>query len=152
MRVGQQALVGPGMPIQTYTTYVIRTGNEQTTPASCEQVDCDAYRLGWVTTLDVSTEAGQRAMAFLTAGAGGRHYVETTENPAGPLRTFRFEPGQRCFAAGEHRVQLRPSVFARYPGWLGQRIGDARRYDRPDQWVDDFATHQETLADAAQRG
>jgi len=140
------------LPVAAYQTFAITADAPGLTrPATCAEVECDAYLLGWTTTLDTSTEPGQRAVAFLAAGAGGRHYRETTL-PGFPLRTFVFEPGQLCFRAGEHRIAIRPARFARWNGWHGQRVGEIRPYDRPDQWVDDFATHQQRLVDTVREG
>ena len=107
-------------------------------PASCADVDCSAHLHGWRTTVDIGTDLGREQAAYIRAHAGRRH-VEPTED--GRLVAFTFEPGQVCFAAADHRVPLdRPEIFRTS---IGPALGvdDIVHTLRPDQWVDDFATH-----------
>ena len=93
-----------------------------TRKATCAEVDCSAWRLGWTTTVDTSTRLG-RDQARYIRNLSGRRLVEHRE---GQMVVFTFEAGQRCF--GEHRVSLdRPEVY---------RIGRARV--SPDQWIDEL--------------
>ena len=73
-------------------------------------------------------------------------------NPLG-LTEFTFEAGQTCFV--EHRVPLErePLYVVRDGDWRGNPRGTAPRiHTRPDDWVDDFAEHQQRLADRFEQG
>jgi hypothetical protein len=118
--------------------------------ASCAEVDCGHYLNGWASIIDESSDLGQR-QAWYIRNQAGRGYSETRN---GPLTTFTFEAGQACFAADSHQARTRPELYVVQGGdWRGNPRGTRRRiYDRSDQWVSDFADHQQTLADRLAQG
>lgn len=134
----------PAMPVTAYQTYSI----SMPPPLTCRQAGCVAYRRGWTTTVDMSTELGRKQAAYITFRCG-RDY--TTERvPGTDLIVFKFRPGQPCFAI--HRA---PELgrFSRRPGdWRGTPDGRVVVFKRPQDWVDDFGEHQARLADLAQKG
>jgi hypothetical protein len=118
-------------------------------PASCAEVECQHYIHGWMTTVlpgsDDETLIRQSGRAFLP-------HSETM--PDGFVR-YTFPPGQPCFRAATHRAPLErePLFTLRGGDWRGNPRGlAAQTYDRAYQWVDDFATHQQRLADRLNRG
>lgn len=121
-------------------------------PATCAEVDCAAHANGFRVTCDLRTQLGVDQARYIRDKAG-RHFTHTFSDE-GRVITFTFPAGQRCFVA--HRLPLgRPALFVVQNGdhrGPGRRQLERRRYDRPDQWVDDFATHQDQLATAARRG
>lgn len=150
-RVSRFAPVGP---VQAYLTY--GWSMPQPThwvPASCEDIDCDAWRMGWVTSVDLSTELGQRQYHYITHDKT-RSYTET--RTGGTIVDFTFPPGTPCFVNrptgdGHQRPVGKPPVFYRRDGdWRGGQ----NRYihTRPEDWVDDFATHTDRLAAEIQKG
>ncbi|HEV8653261.1 MAG TPA: hypothetical protein VG276_28680 [Actinomycetes bacterium] len=118
-------------------------------PASCAEVDCPHFLSGWRTVLDTASQ-GELVKAVMESG----------RKPSAVLRegstiTFVFEPGTPCFKASQHRVPLErePLYLVRGGDWRGNPRGTPlRRHVRPDDWVDDFATHQQDLADRLERG
>jgi hypothetical protein len=139
--------VAPAMPANAYQTYqAVRPRSTHSRPASCGEVDCKAYLNGWKTVVDVSTSIG-RARASYVRLKSGRHF---TASQNGTLVTFTFPAGQKCFA--EHRVNVdRPTIYLRRGGdWRATTIEPVILDER--DWVDDFANHQATLADAIERG
>ena len=67
--------------------------------ASCEEVDCDHYLLGWSLPLDFSPV---QSPSELKAAQGAHHYIENsgrkyTNRWDGSKCIYQFEPGQRCF-------------------------------------------------------
>lgn len=67
------------------------------------------------------------------------------------LVAFVFPPGQTCFT--QHRVDLlRPENFMKRRGTSAYRVDEPHRFDRGDQWVDDFGTHLDRLATLRERG
>ena len=141
--------IPPQGPVQAYKTYELQAPlSTHWRPATCEEVDCDAYRNGWVTKLDVSTELGARQAEYIRMRSGRTFHDVTPLNSA--LVELMFPAGQRCFR--QHRVPLErePLCIVRGGDWR-QQLGQ-RRVLRADDWVDDFATHQDNLAQQIQKG
>lgn len=166
--------VEPALPASRYQTFQVAAPlATHHRYATCEEVDCPQWRLGWQTLADESTEAGQK-VASTVRHMRTRRWTET-RTPAGAT-VFTFEAGQRCFrcpppeVAGRrlgslphliekyghvwHRKVLdRQELYLRGPG--DHRLYDPRsayRHARPEDWVDEFATHQDRLADRVGRG
>lgn len=140
-RVDRQ-LLAPG----AYQTYSITVPRDTLVRAACEQVGCAAWRHGWESTIDESTELGQRQAAYIRQTSGRTFREQRTD--AG-LTVFRFESGQRCFA--DH--QTRPELYAVRDGdWRGNPTGRTRQHTRAADWVEDFGEHQLRLVDQQQKG
>jgi hypothetical protein len=139
--------ITPALPVQAFTTYQVSTPPAtHARPATCAEVECQAQANGWRTTVDVGTELGRRQANYIRLQSG-RTFTATE---AGTLVTFEFPAGQRCFT--EHRVSLeRPAFYLKRGGdWRGA-TSPARRMSAQD-WVDDFAEHQQGLADHRTKG
>jgi hypothetical protein len=134
-------------PDQMLTYAIQRPAATHWRPASCAEVACPAHLQGWRTRVEGLTPELAHA-----ARTSGRRYVEQQLAPGETWLVF--EPGQACFAAATHRVEV-----GRAPLYV-VRGGDARGnplrhrvvHASPDAWVDDFATNQDRLNTAAQRG
>lgn len=118
-------------------------------PATCAEAECGAHTNGWKTLADETTTQGQWIAAEVRRS--GRRFTVTRE--AG-ITAFVFEPGQTCFAVSKHRVPLeRDPVFLVKGGdFRGNPRGIELVTRKPEDWVDDFATHQDKVAAAVQRG
>jgi len=103
--------------------------------ASCGEVDCQTQAGGWVTRVDEATDLGQRQAHYIRAEAG-RAFTEQRE--AG-LTVFTFPAGQECFTAHQVPLERPPLLVVRGGDWRAT-LGPARRFDRADQWVEDFQT------------
>lgn len=122
-------------------------------PASCEEYECDDFLHGFVMTIDFSSDLGQRQLHYLTkVDKDRRYHMQRT----GPYEVkLIYGPGNPCFKRGEHRVPLdRPPFYLVSEGdWRGNPRGvRPRSYQRPEDWVDDFATHQNRIVDTLKRG
>lgn len=110
--------------------------------ALAQERDCAPHRCGWST--PVAAGSAQEAdLKALCAGADGhqRQWSAVLKEDNGILR-YVFEPGQTCFVANSHRLPLeRLEIFSKRRGDQFVHLGNRRVYDRPDQWVDDFATN-----------
>ena len=150
---GQQiSRVTPRIGPENMKTYkiVAPQGPTHWRKASCEEVECPNQANGWQTLVDESTELGQR-QAWYIRNQAKRKYTE--ERRAGGTTVFTFAADQQCFA--EHTVRTgAPELYlVRGGDWRGDpRGGQARRHTRPADWVDDFATHQQKLADRIEKG
>lgn len=133
-----------------YKTYSIASPiATHTREARCEEVECDAHANGWVSAIDVSTDLGSKQANYIRLHSG-RHISSTQTD--GTVVRFTFPAGQQCFA--EHRVSLeRPALFiVRGGDWRGNPAGIRPVQRKAEDWVDDFATHQQRVADAVKKG
>jgi hypothetical protein len=110
-------------------------------PASCLEVACPMYEHGWETRVPVGSEMAEMARSL----KGQYHFVETRE---GGEAVFTFPPGQACFRASEHRLSVErdPIALVRGGDWRGNPTGFRRVHVRLDDWVDEFAEHQDKIA------
>lgn len=155
--------VTPGLPphmMQTYATAAPPATHWR--PASCEEIACVHWREGWATVVDERTDLGLGQAAYIRSefhdsakpgrpAAGERWYTES-RTPEG-LTAFLFGPGQRCFAASEHRVPLeRPALFlVRRGDWRGN-LGLIRRHRTGAEWVEDLHDTTDRLVELHERG
>jgi hypothetical protein len=137
--------IQPNLPASDYQTYSIFSPSDRLVQAACHEVGCPAFIHGWETPIDERTELGVQQAAYIRTQSG-RTFKES--RTAEGLTVFRFDSGQRCFQ--EH--QTRPEVYTTRPGdWRGT-FGATRQHASAADWVEDFGEHQQTLADAIERG
>lgn len=116
--------------------------------ATCAEVDCSAYRLGWRLRAE-----GLAPQDLYLAKNCGRRFVEV--RAAEGETWLQFEAGQPCFKAQKHQIPLErePLYLVRGGDWRGNPLGmETREHTRPEHWVEEFAEHQQTLAEARQEG
>lgn len=139
--------IEPKMPVQSYKTYgLARPTRTHWRKATCAEVECPPYLHGWATT--VLADSGDENIIR----SSGRKWIRI-EPLEGGFRRYVFGPGQQCFAAARHRVQLeRPGLFVVRDGdWRGNPTG-YRRLLTGQQWVEDFGEHQERIVEQFNRG
>ena len=141
--------IQPLMDAAAYKTYEIRSPlTTHFRPATCAEVNCPHYVNGWRVRIESLTPDLQHA-----ARNSGRKY---TEQQVAPGETWLvFEAGQPCFKAHEHRTRMdrAPLYLVRDGDHRGNPRGTkARLHQRPENWVEDFAEHQQKLADEIQKG
>ena len=140
--------LAPKLNVQQVKSYEIRSPRDtHQRKATCTEAGCQAQANGWVSTIDETTALGQRQAHYIRKQSG-RRYTEA-RTPTG-LTRFKFIPGQTCF--GEHYLSLdRPEFYIVRDGdWRGNPTGRRHMFDRPDQWTDSFASHQESLIRASE--
>lgn len=132
--------IDPAGPAHAYKTYAIASPiSTHYRDGTCEEVGCLAQRHGWQTSVDESTDLGQKQAHYIRK-LSGRSFTET-RNELG-LTVFSFVAGQECF--NTHKVSLeRPEFYAVRAGdWRGDPTGRGPRlHSGPDAWVNDFAEH-----------
>lgn len=149
--------IAPAVPATAYKTYAVAAPlATHFRPASCAEANCRAHSGGWRTAVDESTALGQGQAHYIRAEAGRRYTERPGEdddgNPTG-LTVFEFPPGQRCF--GRHQVPLdKPEIYTVRGGdWRGDPTGrGAYRHVSAGDWLDDFGTHQQHVADTVEGG
>jgi hypothetical protein len=119
-------------------------------PASCEEVNCEPFLYGFVTTIDVSTPLGQKQYDFLIKD---RKRTYSLQRPSMHIFKFIYPPGTICMAYADHKLPKdRPGTFYKRRGdyrLVGQR---PQIFKRPEDWVDEFGNHQLKLAALIQKG
>ncbi len=117
--------------------------------ATCEEAGCDAYRSGWVTTVDLSTELGQAQAHYITHDKTRRW---TVQQAAPTLAKFVFGPGQTCF--GEHKVRLdrAPRFLVKDGDFRGNPTGYSREHKNAEHWIEDQQETLDRVAARRQRG
>jgi hypothetical protein len=145
--------IAPLMGAEHYKTYgMARPLKTHWRPATCEEAGCLPYRKGWVTTVDLTTDLGQRQYHFITHDRERRYSVQRV---TATLLKFTYGPGFPCFRRSEHRLPVeRP---ARFYVAEGDFRGNPRRvpvrvHTRAEDWVEDFSGHQDKLVTALGRG
>jgi hypothetical protein len=141
--------IQPQLPPQFYRTYQLASPlTTHFRKATCAEVGCEHYRIGWQVRIE-----GLRPELLKAAKTSGRSYRE--EHRAEGETYLVFEAGQACFRAGEHRIRTdRPPLYIVRDGdHRGNPRGTkARLHQRPEHWQEDFAGHQQKIADAIQEG
>lgn len=139
--------VEPKLPATAMQTYAILAPvATHWRAASCEEAGCGAFLRGWTTTVDEGTELGQRQAHYIRHDRT-RGYTESRTEVG--LTTFIFAPGTRCFRSVDHRLPVgKPEIYVQREGdWRGNPRGTGpRQFQRPADWVDHFAEHQDRLA------
>lgn len=137
------------LPAMAMKTYKILQPPDTHIVSTCEAVGCEGWKNGWDSIIDESTELGQNQANWIRSGNTGRSYRELPRTDLG-LTVFRFEAHQRCFA--EHRT--RQQIFGVVGGdFRGNPLHlPPRRHARPIDWVEDFALHQQAIADRLEKG
>jgi hypothetical protein len=139
----------PKMAAAAYKTYaVVSPISTHFRPATCAEVACPHYVNGWRVRVEALTPDLLHA-----ARNSGRKYAE--QRVAEGETWLVFEAGQDCFKARDHRTRLdrAPLYVVRDGDHRGNPRGTkARLHQNPGNWVEDFATHQQAIADEIKKG
>lgn len=137
----------PQLPVQAMKTYeLIAPLSTHWRAATCAEVNCQASQNGWATRViaDSDDESILRKASAGQVDGIERRYIKQQE-AAGFVR-YVFPAGQPCFKAKVHKVPLeREPIHLVRGGDFRANTGTLRRHVRGEDWVDDFATHQDNL-------
>jgi hypothetical protein len=136
----------PSLPPQAFKTFAMSAPlATHFRRATCEEIDCQHYLLGWRTIVPADSP-----QAAYIRGGSGRRFTEARQ--PGGLAEFTFEAGQACFAAADHRIRLeRPFRFLVASGDWRQSFGQ-REHTRAEDWVDEFANDLDRVRTDRERG
>lgn len=143
----------PAGPSSAYKTYGMSMPlKTHWRDATCEEAACIAFSQGWVSTFDLSTELGRKQYHYCARTDRDRSFTEQRD---GDLARLTYPPGTPCFRRSEHRVPLERPV--RFYVADGDFRGNPRRtpvrvHQRAEDWVEDFASHQDKLSTMKERG
>jgi hypothetical protein len=150
---GRGNTIMPALPARAFKTFqIVSPTSTHFRPATCAEVECDATVNGWVTTVDETTELGQKQAHYIRK-LSGRLFKEN-RTPTG-LTEFTFPAGQPCFRKDDHKVRIgRQELFITRDGdWRGNPLGTRpRQHTRPEHWVEEFQENQQALVDRMERG
>jgi hypothetical protein len=150
--------IPPQMDPQFYKTYaVVAPLSTHFRAGTCAETNCPHYLNGWGVRLENLTPDLREAVKSATFEHQGkqvkyRYTVQTLEDGHVYLT---FSAGQPCFRASQHRVRLEepPLYIVRDGDHRGNpRRTRARQHLNPAHWVEDFATHQQAIADEIKKG
>ena len=114
----------------------------------CRAAECDGFLNGWMTRIDERFDLGQRQAEYIRHGSE-RNFSELDEDG---VTVFMFTPGQKCFK-GEHKVSDgRPPIMIQRGGDGRANLGVERQFNTTDEFVDAFASNQQSLSDAIGKG
>lgn len=116
---------------------------------TCADVRCNDYVHGWVTVVDTGTELGQRQFDYLSKDRSRNPRMEKTGTS---LVSFTYPPGNEAFDGPKHEhyrpIGYDPVMLVHGGDFRGNPRREPARIMRPQDWIDDFATHQDRLARA----
>lgn len=135
----------PAMPVGAYQTYGYSRRRDTVIKAACQQVGCEAYRKGWDSIIDESTDLGRSQAAYIRTQSG-RDFRELKSVEG--LTIFRFEPGQRCFT--DHQT-VAESFYVRKGDWRENR-GLIRKHVNGLDWAEDMQENLDRVRTAQERG
>lgn len=141
-----QPLRGP----EAYKTYEMRAPlATHFRPATCAEANCTYYRDGFQVRVE-----GLAPRVLHAVQHSGRKY--SVQKIAEGETYLAFEAGQPCLRASLHRARIedRPPLYVVRDGdYRGNPRGTrARQHLNPQNWVEDFATHQQAIADEIAKG
>ena len=119
---------------------------------TCEEYECAGYLNGFVTTVDVGTDLGRKQYYFLTHDKTRKPSIQRVSER---LIKFVYAPGNRCMSYGDHRVPIgKPPLLLVLGGdWRGNPRNLRTVVHRSmENWVEDFALHQDKIAEVVGRG
>jgi hypothetical protein len=144
--------IHPAAGPEAYKSYAMRAPiSTHWRQASCEEVDCESFLQGFVTTVDLTTELGQRQYDYLSHDKERSYHMQRVSET---LVKFVYGPGNRCFSSNKHRTAIgRPPRLLVVGGdWRGNPRREKRVHRNIDDWVDDARNHQDKIARIIQRG
>lgn len=137
----------PKMPTHKYKTFAIRSPlSTHFRPATCQEFGCEAYEKGWSYK---KSDLDEKLLYIVTHAK--KHYREVDFDGTAYLV---FAAGQACFQASTHRVSLqRPEFFIAGRGdYRSFSPRTAQEFKRPEDWVDSFSNHLDTINTVIERG
>lgn len=141
--------IDPQAGPESFKTYqIVAPRSTHFRPASCGEVDCLNYANGFQAVIDTSTMLGERQARYIE-NKSGRHF---TSDGGEPVVTYTFPAGQRCFTEHQLPLEREPLFVVRDGDYRGNPRGTKPVHRRAEDWVDDFATHQQTLAERIEKG
>lgn len=118
--------------------------------ATCAEVDCEAYRFGWASTFDLSTDLGQKQADYCKNDKSRSFSIQ---RPGPNLIVFVYPPGNQCFRFGSHKRPLgRPPVLLAWRGDFRARLSEPQVHSSAENWVDQMQENLDAIRTVQERG
>jgi hypothetical protein len=121
---------------------------------SCAEYQCSDYRNGFFIDVDTSSELGQAQYDYLSKRDKKRK--GTMQRITWTVVRFTYPPGSVPFDGNGHEHYKpigRPPYYLVHDGdWRGNPTGFRRFFERPEDWIDMSANHQDQIATQLQKG
>lgn len=148
IHVNRVAPVGPSSAYHAYE--IVAPASTHFRKATCVEMQCSGYVNGWVSKLDERDEQ-HAAMARYIRFDSKREFTEHRDSVG--MTIFKFEPGQTCFKAADHRTRIpRPEIFRHRSGDYRKRTGPIRTFETVTEWLDRFHIDLDKIQTDKQRG
>lgn len=106
--------------------------------------------MGWITKIDPNTQLGASQLNYIRLHSG-RAYTDMTSIES-PLVELLFPAGQKCFAQHVVPLEREPIFYVKGGDWRGNPRQIPTTVRAANDWVDDFANHQDQLNTAHEKG
>lgn len=117
--------------------------------ATCAEYECEGYVHGFVTTVDLTSDLGQKQYYYLTHDKERSYSMQRVTRD---LVKFVYGPGNRCFNLHRMPVGRPPRLLVVGGDWRGNPRRERTVHTNVDDWVDDARNHQDKIATIIQRG
>ena len=98
--------------------------------ATCREVNCSHYMNGWVTRV----APGSPQDLYIRADTERHHKLERGEE----FNFYTFEPGQRCYRSGQHRIKLDRGPWLTKNSLTRHSSYSEQFAMEPERWTDEF--------------
>lgn len=152
---GHVSVIAPLADPRAYRTFrVVAPVSSHWERVGCEKYECPDYRNGFFVDVDTSTDLGQAQYNYLTNKDKSRK--GTMQKMSETVYRFTYPPGSRPFAGNNHEHYWpigRPPYYLVHDGdWRGNPTGFKRFFQKPEDWIDMSANHQDQIATQLQKG
>ncbi len=138
----------PKLPTASMTTYALLAPKAtHTRPISCVEALCQKREHGWKMGYDLTNPAAVAAANLIKQT--GKTF---THEIIGTNVIFTFAAGQDCFEGHTVPLEREPFYVKRNGDWRGNPRGEVLNHVNAEDWVDDFANHQDQLATRLEQG
>lgn len=147
--------IQPALPVTAMKTYALDAPQaSHYRRATCQEVDCVNYANGWRSAFDVTDPEKAVAAKAVRDHSGRLFTLEEIRGGSGRIErvVFTFAPGQECFQRHSVPLERDPILSVRDGDFRGNPSGFVRIHTSVADWVDDFATHQQHIADQINKG
>jgi len=142
--------ITPAAPHQAFQTFRVSaplaTHHRR---ATCAEVDCEKLERGFRIISDPTTDKGRRQRHLIMNVY--RRPCTAVRRPDG-LVEYVFAPGTSCFDNHYRPLFREPIALLRLGDWRTPRSMRRTRAMPVPEWLDRFGTHQQRLAERANRG
>jgi hypothetical protein len=142
----------PKLPAASMKTYELRQPlATHFVEVSCAQANCARRENGFIIGFDLTVPAKVAAANELAAIAN-RRGMKWSYEVVGSTVQFTFAKGQDCFETHRRALEREPLYIVRNGDFRGNPRKERKVHTSGENFVDDFANHQDRLATRLEQG